>query len=308
MKKRNFLFLAIMLLGLSVAFNACKKDDDDGGDDTPAITGEALFSFVADGKTVTFTNESTVSGTVTYAWEFGDSNTSTEKDPVHTYELKGEYTVTLTVKDAQNGTHPISTKVNVDKKTRISLTDDSFADWDAVTGAEFVVALGDNSGIVSEAKFDYDADFIYAYMKFEGSVDDEFQNDYMFDIDNDSTTGAKSWLWPASGVDYLVEVAPFTGEQGVFTFKYTGTPGADEWAWGEEEWAADAFVMGTIKQDGNYVVAELGFNRAKVPGLDADVVGIGNFLSDVDWAEVGFIPDATQEGGAHQTCFILDMR
>ena len=306
MKKRNFLFLAMLAIGLSIAFNACKKDDDT--DDTPTITGEALFSFVADGKVVTFTNESTVSGTVTYEWNFGDDNTSTEKDPVHTYALKGEYTVTLTVKDSQGGTHPISTKVNVDKKTRIALDDDSFDDWNVVTEAEFVVALGDNAGIVTEAKFDYDANFIYAYLKFEGSVDDEFQNDYMFDVDNDSLTGAKSWLWPASGVDYLVELAPFTGEQGVFTFEYTGTPGADEWSWGEQELAADAFVMGTIKQDGNYVVAELGFNRAKVPGLDADVIGIGNFLSDVDWAEVGFIPDATQEGGVHQTCFILDMR
>ncbi len=307
MKKRNFLFLAMMVFGLSVVFNACKKDDDDD-DTTPAITGEALFSFVADGKTVTFTNESDVSGTVTYAWEFGDSNVSTEKDPVHTYELKGEYTVTLTVTDSQSGTHPISTAVKVDKKTRIDLTDNSLADWDVVTGAEYVVALGDNSGIVSEAKFDYDADFIYAYLKFEGSVDDEFQNDYMFDIDNDSLTGAKSWLWPASGVDYLVEAAPFTGEQASYTFMYIGTPGADEWAWEEQEWPANAFVMGTIKQDGNFVVAELGFDRAKVPGLDGDVIGVGNFLSNADWAEVGFIPDATQEGGTRQTCFILDMR
>jgi len=308
MKKRNFLFLAIMLLGLSVAFNACKKDDDDGGDDTPAITGEALFSFVADGKTVTFTNESTVSGTVTYAWDFGDSNTSTEKDPVHTYELKGEYTVMLTVKDAANGTHPISTKVKVDKKTRISLTDNSLADWDAVTGAEYVVAVGDNSGGVVAAKFDYDADFVYAYVSFEGSIDDVFQNDYLFDTDNDSLTGAKSWLWPASGADFLIEIAPFTGEQTIFTATYGGTPGADEWVWPETELPANAFVMGTIMQDGNNVVAELGFDRNKVPGLDNDVIGIGGFISDADWGEYGFAPDATAEGGAHQTCFILDMR
>lgn len=306
MKKKNLFLLAMLALSLSTVFNACKKDD---GDDTPpAITGEALFSFVTDGKTVTFTNESTVSGTVTYAWDFGDSNTSAEENPVHTYELKGDYNVTLTVTDAQNGTHPISTSVKVDKKTRISLTDDSFDDWNAVTEPEYVVAVGDNSGIVTEAKFDYDANFIYAYLKFEGSTEDVYQNDYMFDVDNDSLTGTKNWLWPASGIEYLVEVAPFTGEQGVFTFQYMGEDGVDEWNWEEQEWAANAFVMGTIKQDGNFVVAELGFDRTKVPGLDADVVGIGNFLSDADWAEVGFIPDGTQEGGPHQTCFILDMR
>ena len=157
MKKINVVFLAMMVLGLSMVFNACKKDETPT---TPTITGEALFSFVADGKTVTFTNESTVSGTVTYAWDFGDGGTSTDKDPVYTYALKGEYNVTLTVKDSQGGTHPISTKVKVDKKTRISLTDNSLADWDAVTGAEYVVAVGDNSGGVVAAKFDYDADFV----------------------------------------------------------------------------------------------------------------------------------------------------
>ncbi len=305
MKKSNLFFMAMLVLGLAMVFNACKKDDDK---DPVTITGEALFSFVADGKTVTFTNESTVSGTVTYEWNFGDNGTSTEKNPVHTYELKGEYTVSLTVKDSQGGMHPVSTKVLVDKKTRISLTDNSTADWDVVTEAAFVVPVGDNAGIVAAAKFDYDANFIYAYLKFEGSVNDVFQNDYMFDVDNDSLTGAKSWLWPASGVDYLVEVAPFTGEQTVFTFIYSGAPGANEWSWAEEQWSAGAYILGSVKQDGNYVVAELGFDREKVPGLNADVVGIGNFLSNADWAEVGFIPDATQEGGSNQTCFILDMR
>jgi len=308
MKKRNFLFLAIMLLGLSVAFNACKKDDDDGGDDTPTITGEALFSFVADGKTVTFTNESTVSGTVTYAWDFGDSNTSTEKDPVHTYELKGEYTVMLTVKDAQNGTHPISTKVKVDKKTRISLTDDSFADWDAVTEAAFIVPQGDNPGAVVAAKYDYDADFIYAYAKFEGDITLEYQYDMFFDYDNDSTTGFKSYLWPASAGEFLPEVWAITTAPDIHFYNYLGAPGEEDWNWEEKDLAADAMIIGTIKQDGNYVVMELGFDRNKIAGLEADEVALGAFISDVDWAEIGFIPDATMEGGAHRGFFVLDMK
>ena len=307
MKKRNFLFLAIMLLGLSVAFNACKKDDD-GGDDTPTITGEALFSFVADGKTVTFTNESTVSGTVTYAWDFGDSNTSTEKDPVHTYDLKGEYTVMLTVKDAQNGTHPISTKVKVDKKTRISLTDDSFADWDVVTEAAFVVPQGDNPGAVVSAKYDYDADFIYAYAKFEGDITLEYQYDMFFDYDNDSTTGFKSYLWPASAGEFLPEVWAITTAPDIHFYNYLGAPGEEDWNWEEKDLAADAMIIGTIKQDGNYVVMELGFDRNKIAGLEADEVALGAFISDVDWAEIGFIPDATIEGGTHRGFFVLDMK
>lgn len=35
-----------------------------------------------------------------YLWEFGDGETSTEKDPIHTYLSEGDYDVTLTVKNA----------------------------------------------------------------------------------------------------------------------------------------------------------------------------------------------------------------
>lgn len=35
----------------------------------------------------------------TYSWNFGDGTTSTQQDPVHAYDSKGEYKVTLTVMD-----------------------------------------------------------------------------------------------------------------------------------------------------------------------------------------------------------------
>ena len=46
---------------------------------------------------VAFTCGTLPAGTYTYAWVFGDGNTSTEKDPNHTYTLSGAYTVKLTV-------------------------------------------------------------------------------------------------------------------------------------------------------------------------------------------------------------------
>ena len=45
--------------------------------------------------TVEFTNTST-GDSLTYLWDFGDGNTSTQQNPSHEYSVAGNYTVTLT--------------------------------------------------------------------------------------------------------------------------------------------------------------------------------------------------------------------
>ncbi len=47
--------------------------------------------------TIIFTNTSTGSGTLSYAWNFGDGGTSTAQHPTHTYTTSGSFTVTLVV-------------------------------------------------------------------------------------------------------------------------------------------------------------------------------------------------------------------
>jgi gliding motility-associated-like protein len=44
---------------------------------------------------IKFTNASAGPGILSYRWDFGDGTTSTEKDPSHTYQNTGTYTVTL---------------------------------------------------------------------------------------------------------------------------------------------------------------------------------------------------------------------
>lgn len=61
--------------------------------------GLAASATVSSVDTVaTFTNTSV--GATTYAWDFGDGNSSTSANPVHNYSTSGTYTVTLT---ASNG-------------------------------------------------------------------------------------------------------------------------------------------------------------------------------------------------------------
>lgn len=55
----------------------------------------ADFSTEINDTEVTFTNNSSSFDSV--LWDFGDSNTSTESDPIHIYEEIGTYTVTLTI-------------------------------------------------------------------------------------------------------------------------------------------------------------------------------------------------------------------
>lgn len=55
----------------------------------------ADFTYTADSSEVTFVNSSVNADT--YSWDFGDSNTSTEENPIHTYSEIGDYEVELEV-------------------------------------------------------------------------------------------------------------------------------------------------------------------------------------------------------------------
>jgi PKD repeat protein len=51
---------------------------------------------------------------VSYAWDFGDGNSSTEADPSHTYDLGGVYQANLTVTDDDGDTGSATVTVTVD--------------------------------------------------------------------------------------------------------------------------------------------------------------------------------------------------
>lgn len=56
---------------------------------------EAEFTFVENSGVYTFTDQST--NATSWFWDFGDGNTSTDQNPVHTYANAGSYTVSLVV-------------------------------------------------------------------------------------------------------------------------------------------------------------------------------------------------------------------
>jgi PKD repeat protein len=90
--------------------------------------GKPAADFTADERrgvkpfTVTFTDLSAGNPT-SWQWDFGDGTTSTEQNPVHTYQQEGAYDVTLTVSNSygtdtvkktgatQNGQPPVATQL-----------------------------------------------------------------------------------------------------------------------------------------------------------------------------------------------------
>lgn len=66
--------------------------------------------------TVTFTDKST-NNPSSWAWNFGDNNTSTAQNPVHKYTAAGNYTVSLTAKNAKgSNTKTMPGYIKVSKK------------------------------------------------------------------------------------------------------------------------------------------------------------------------------------------------
>lgn len=128
----------------------------------PPVAG---FTFTSVNSQVAFSNNSSISGTATYAWDFGDGNTSTIPNPVNVYAASGNYTVCLTVTDAC-GMDTFCTNVNViiadiemPLENRVSVWPNPTRDWlnIAVEGAEgsFQVRLWDPIGrVVRTQKLD----------------------------------------------------------------------------------------------------------------------------------------------------------
>jgi len=93
-----------MMLAIGCMIVSCGDEDPDpgpggSGGKTGAVTA-AFSTGNQDALTVTFVNASINADN--YEWDFGDTNSSTEESPTHTYAADGTYTVTLTASNDDN--------------------------------------------------------------------------------------------------------------------------------------------------------------------------------------------------------------
>lgn len=99
--KKSLLLRCMVILIAVIGIQSCEKDK-------PMPKGD--FTASVDGFAVTFTSSgSDITG---YSWDFGDGNSSTDANPVHTYTTSGTYTVLLTLK-GEGGSIDVSHDVEI---------------------------------------------------------------------------------------------------------------------------------------------------------------------------------------------------
>ena len=84
---------------------------DDWTNEPDVVSFMVDFDFTIDDYTVTFENLS--KDAASYSWDFGDGNTSTEENPVHTYAAEGAYDVVLTGTDAGGDSKEVTKTVTI---------------------------------------------------------------------------------------------------------------------------------------------------------------------------------------------------
>lgn len=280
MKTKN-LTLWSLLLTLTALTWMTSCDDDET---EPIPEPVADFSSSIDGKTVTFTDAST--DAETYAWDFGDGNTSVDASPSHTYTANGSYIAKLTVSNASGD----DSKQEVLEIINITI-DGNFSDWDDVS------AISTGEGTVTSLKVEnLGNNKLFVYV--EGSDDLTDLTQVMINTDNDQTTGALiDWLYPGSGEDVLIEGnIPAGDEQYASIYPCSPCDGSmpGNWNWGTPinedvtafiEASSISNVSGGKAYEFSIDLTALGTT------VNSEAIGIGVLDVSLDtWGPVGAIP------------------
>lgn len=265
---KNYFKLALPIFLFALVMSSCKKVDPPTAD----------FIYTIDVLEVTFDNLSV--GADSYEWSFGDGNTSTDADPVHTYTDGGTFTVTLTATN-EGGTDTFSEDITLTKPA--ATIDGNFDDWTEYT-AVYSDPDGDN-GTLLELKMTNDAAFIYFYVKGDASSGPILQ--FFFDKDNDGATGWDYWGgFDTPGVEYLLEWVVEGDDPGMGTIFEADQ---EDWPW-NTTLAENAITAssGWVTSGSNRVI-EFSLARSLMSDLGATIRVIVDNMDDT-WTIVGSLP------------------
>lgn len=249
MKRFKFLQLYIAAV-LITAIISCSKEGTYNLSETPPLDFRSYYN----GLTVTFANAT--EGATGISWDFGDKTPAVEGDSVvHTYASTGNYVITL--KGTLDGiAYVFHTILRVDKPSVVSLTDNSFADWDEVLYPDFILEGKEH---MIGGKVDYDANSVYFYIVWETAGTNDLATldgavmDLYIDNDNSLATGFSSSI----GAELLFEGNIPTGWTDFYRF--TGAAQGD-WSW-ETITLENAIKLGHGETVGDTVKMEFAISR-----------------------------------------------
>jgi len=286
MKTNNNILLLACLLVFS--FYSCKKED------AKPAAADVFYAVTIDGFTVTFENKTT--GAVSYNWDFGDGQTSSEESPVHIYTSKGKFVPTLFATNSAGVTSEASTVIYISKASPIKLDDNSLADWDTIIHNE--VIGGPDAGNFIRSKYDYDGENVYFYIEQNRTLADGNIYDFYIDADNDPSTGLLTGEIPGGAYEVLLEGTVF--DEWLDVYYHSG----DQGNFGGYEYISlsEFYQVGTVEEDNGVLKFEGAFKRNKLKGFTGKGLRIGIQVAANDWsAIIGYSPDHFKDA------FFLDM-
>lgn len=244
------------------------------------------FSFEIDDKTVTFTNLSEDADS--YSWDFGDSNTSTDENPVHTYGAYGDYDVRLTATN-EDGEKIKKITISVVKEWPAIAIDGNFSDWDEVES--FYSGYGEGGGNLTEAKVTSDAasSKLYFYVKGDLAAANHVLQ-ILIDADGNASTGWQTTNLATNGAEYQFEY--YIHDSWAGTYSWNSGADVQDWPWIDD--ITNDPDNGDIQESSGVVgdseiefAIETSLMKNPVP---ADMIGIYFWAQNTDWNQVGQLP------------------
>ncbi len=271
--KKNIIYLACTAL-IMLSLNACKKSDKGGGT-------KAVFSYVADGFNVNFTNFSR--NATSYSWDFGDGSnqTSEKKSPQHVFKSKGDFLVTLTAKNGSTVSTFTDTVSIIGPNIKI---DGDFTDWQYVDYAYTNTDLVNGGTLLAVKTFASPTDINF-YL--EGTPDMQFAIiDMYIDSDNNPNTGFITGQYPAgAGAEYLFEGSLVGGWGSLYV--HSGDPVS--FSFSPVFDIADVLHYSAIKSVSGKNVIEFSLSKSKLGTLKG-AVNVCIVESTSGYAQLGSIP------------------
>ena len=266
-----------VLICLALVSGSCKKDDGGNG-------LKAVFSYVADGYKVNFTNFST--NAKTYSWDFGDNSgdTSSKKAPQHIFTAKGDYLVTLTASDGTSTSVFKDTVSIIGPNIKI---DNDLTDWQYVSYS--YENAEEHPGTLRAVKTFGGPSDVFFYL--EGTADMKLELfDMYVDSDNDPATGFSTWMYPAgSGADNLLE-GPSGSPSWGSVYNHAGAPG--DFSFTPVFTFDEAMRFGPMKTVGGKNVMEFSIKKSALKNATNKAINFAFVELNSGWSQLGIIPES----------------